>query len=220
VHRHGQAESYAGEVEELCDDVFSLPPAGDEEDSIASRARRQRRHPSVLLGESGTGKEVLAADPQTISARPRTFLKVNCAAVPPTCSKASSSATRRERLPAPPRQPGKFEICNKAHPARRNRRNAGGLQPSFYTSSGPDFLAPRQPHHGQGRRAHPGRHQHRYPEALANKSLREDLYYRLNAFTMSLLRCASARKKSDPPETFHVAHVGVLRRSRCRFRLR
>ncbi len=50
------------------------------------------------------------------------------------------------------------------------------------------------------------------PEALANKRLREDLYYRLNAFTLQVAAAARAQgRNSDPAEAFHVAHVGAVR---------
>ena len=71
-------------LEELADDVFFI---------AASPAMRKIRSqaalvanvdiPVLLLGESGTGKEVLARLIHKLSPRAhRTFLKVNCAAVP------------------------------------------------------------------------------------------------------------------------------------------
>src|SRR5262252_9873864 len=59
----GQAkgDSYAGEVEELCDDVFFVA-ASPEMKKIRSQAALVANVdiPVLLLGESGTGKEVLA----------------------------------------------------------------------------------------------------------------------------------------------------------------
>src|SRR5277367_2116486 len=81
----GQSKTtYSGEVEELADDVFFI---------AASPAMRKIRSqaalvanvdiPVLLLGESGTGKEVLGRLIHKLSPRShRTFLKVNCAAVP------------------------------------------------------------------------------------------------------------------------------------------
>ena len=77
-------QNYPGEVEELCDDVFFV---------AASPAMRKIRSqaalvanvdiPVLMLGESGTGKEVMARLIHKLSPRAhRTFLKVNCAAVP------------------------------------------------------------------------------------------------------------------------------------------
>src|SRR5947209_16651880 len=77
-------QNYPGEVEELCDDVYFV---------AASPAMRKIRSqaalvanvdiPVLLLGESGTGKEVVARLIHKLSPRAhRTFLKVNCAAVP------------------------------------------------------------------------------------------------------------------------------------------
>ena len=97
-------ETFGGEVEELSDDVFFI---------AASPAMRKIRSqaalvanvdiPVLLLGESGTGKEVLARLIHKLSPRAhRTFLKVNCAAVPArSCWKASYSATSPAPSPAP-----------------------------------------------------------------------------------------------------------------------
>src|SRR5439155_21713258 len=77
-------QNYPGEVEELADDVYFV---------AASPAMRKIRSqaalvanvdiPVLLLGESGTGKEVRGRLIHKLSPRAhRTFLKVNCAAVP------------------------------------------------------------------------------------------------------------------------------------------
>src|SRR5579884_3571447 len=80
----GNEQNLPGEVEELADDVFFV---------AASPAMRKLRSeaalvanvdiPVLMLGESGTGKEVMARLIHKLSPRAhRTFLKVNCAAVP------------------------------------------------------------------------------------------------------------------------------------------
>src|SRR5271157_3156623 len=80
----GSSLAYAGEVEELCDDVFfvAASPAMKKVRSQAALVANVEI-PVLLLGESGTGKEVLARLIHKLSPRAhRTFLKVNCAAVP------------------------------------------------------------------------------------------------------------------------------------------
>ena len=56
------------------------------------------------------------------------------------------------------------------------------------------------------------------PEALANKRLREDLYYRLNAFTLQPAAAARPQGRNpDPAEALHVAHGRAATRvHRCR----
>ena len=50
------------------------------------------------------------------------------------------------------------------------------------------------------------------PEALATKRLREDLYYRLNAFTLHIAAAARPQGRNpDSAEALHVAHGGALR---------
>ena len=56
----------------------------------------------LIQGESGVGKEIVARAIHTASTRnDGPFVKVNCAALPKTFSRASCSVMRRERSPGP-----------------------------------------------------------------------------------------------------------------------
>src|SRR2546422_2400346 len=184
-------QNYPGEVEELCDDVFFV---------AASPAMRKIRSqaalvanveiPVLLLGESGTGKEVVARLIHKLSPRAhRTFLKVNCAAVPAELLESELFGYEAGAFTgATHPKPGKFELCNK------------GTILLDEIGEMPPLLQDKLLHVLQDQRlsrlgsrsvikvdvrilAAPNIN---IPEALANKRLREDLYYRLNAFTLQI----------------------------------
>src|SRR5256884_592737 len=184
-------ENYVGKVEEFCDDVFFVP---------ASPAMRKIRSqaalvanvdiPVLLLGESGTGKEVVARLIHKLSPRAhRTFLKVNCAAVPAELLESElfgyeAGAFTGANHP----KPGKFELCNKGTILLDE---IGEMTPSLQAKL--LHVLQDQQFSRLGSRSVIkvdvrilAATNINIPEALANKRLREDLYYRLNAFTLSL----------------------------------
>ncbi|HMK28889.1 MAG TPA: sigma-54 dependent transcriptional regulator [Terriglobales bacterium] len=184
-------QAYAGEVEELCDDVFFV---------AASPAMRKIRSqaalvanvdiPVLLLGESGTGKEVLARLVHKLSPRAhRTFLKVNCAAVPADLLESELFGYEAGAFTgATHPKPGKFELCNKGTilldeigemPPILQAKLLHVLQDQQFSRLGSRTVIKVDVRILAATNIN-------IPEALATKRLREDLYYRLNAFTLSL----------------------------------
>ncbi len=112
----GQGKQVSGEVEELADDVFFIA-ASPAMKKIRSQAALVANVdiPVLLLGESGTGKEVLARLIHKLSPRAhRTFLKVNCAAVPGELLESELFGYEPGAFTgATHAKPGKFELCNK-----------------------------------------------------------------------------------------------------------
>src|ERR1700751_4559513 len=184
-------KSYAGEVEELCDDVFFV---------AASPAMRKIRSqaalvanvdiPVLLLGESGTGKEVLGRLVHKLSPRAhRTFLKVNCAAVPADLLESELFGYEAGAFTgATHPKPGKFELCNKG----TILLDEIGEMPPILQAKLLHVLQDQQLSRLGSRNVIKvdvrilAATNINIPEALANKRLREDLYYRLNAFTMQI----------------------------------
>ncbi len=113
---NAKVENYAGDIEELCDDVFFVA-ASPAMKKIRSQAALVANVdiPVLLLGESGTGKEVLARLIHKLSPRAhRTFLKVNCAAVPADLLESELFGYEAGAFTgATHPKPGKFELCNK-----------------------------------------------------------------------------------------------------------
>src|SRR3977135_2072113 len=184
-------QNYPGEVEELYDDVFFV---------AASPAMRKIRSqaalvangdiPVLMLGESGTGKEVVGRLIHKLAPRAhRTFLKVNCAAVPGDLLESELFGHEAGAFTgATHAKPGKFELCNKGTilldeigemPPILQAKLLHVLQDQQFSR-----LGSRSVIKVDGRIL--AAHNINIPEALASKRLREDLYYRLNAFTMQI----------------------------------
>src|SRR5450631_1329675 len=184
-------QNLPGEVEELYDDVFFV---------AASPAMRKIRSqaalvanvdiPVLMLGESGTGKEVVARLIHKLSPRAhRTFLKVNCAAVPGDLLESELFGHEAGAFTgATHAKPGKFELCNKGTilldeigemPALLQAKLLHVLQDQTFSRLGSRSVIKVDVRILAATNIN-------IPEALANKRLREDLYYRLNAFTMTL----------------------------------
>ncbi len=184
-------QTYSGDIEELYDDVFFV---------AASPAMRKIRSqaalvanvdiPVLLLGESGTGKEVLGRLIHKLSPRAhRTFLKVNCAAVPADLLESELFGYETGAFTgATHPKPGKFELCNKGTilldeigemPPLLQAKLLHVLQDQQFSRLGSRSVVKVDVRILAATNVN-------IPEALATKRLREDLYYRLNAFTLQL----------------------------------
>jgi len=184
-------QNYPGEVEELSDENFFI---------AASPAMRKIRSqvalvanvdiPVLMLGESGTGKEVISRLIHKLSPRAhRTFLKVNCAAVPADLLESELFGYEAGAFTgANHAKPGKFELCNKGTilldeigemPAQLQAKLLHVLQDQQFSRLGSRSVIKVDVRILAATNIN-------IPEALATKRLREDLYYRLNAFTINV----------------------------------
>src|SRR5579872_5842263 len=184
-------QNYPGEVEEVADEVFFV---------AASPAMRKLRSqaalvanvdiPVLMLGESGTGKEVMARLIHKLSPRAhRTFLKVNCAAVPGDLLESELFGYEPGAFTgATHAKPGKFELCNKGTilldeigemPYGLQAKLLHVLQDQQFSRLGSRSMVKVDVRILAATNID-------IPEALAGKRLREDLYYRLNAFTLQI----------------------------------
>src|SRR5713101_4700963 len=184
-------QTFSGEVEEVGEDVFFI---------AASPAMRKIRSqaalvanvdiPVLLLGESGTGKEVVARLIHKLSPRAhRTFLKVNCAAVPADLLESELFGYEAGAFTgATHPKPGKFELCNKGTilldeigemPPLLQAKLLHVLQDQTFSRLGGRSVIKVDVRILAATNIN-------IAEALSTKRLREDLYYRLNAFTLQL----------------------------------
>ena len=214
----------AGEAIEVSEGVYFF--------SATPQMRQLRAHamqvarfdfPVLLLGESGTGKEVLAHLIHKYSDRAhRTFLKVNCAAVPSELLESELFGYEPGAFTgANKAKPGKFELCNKG---TLLLDEIGEMSPALQAK----LLQVLQD--GQFSRLG-GRNTVKVdvrvlaatninmPQAIAQKTFREDLYYRLNSF---VLRMPSLRERREEIPMMlrhfmiHLADVMPARRSASR----
>lgn len=184
-------EPAAPVIDELDDDLFFLS---------ASKAMNQIRHqvsliakvdvPVLILGESGVGKEVLARYIHKCSNRAhRDFLKVNCAALPADLLESELFGYESGAFTgAVKAKPGKFEVCNRGTmlmdeigemPNVLQAKLLHVLQDGEFSRLGGRnnikvdvrILAATNINIDQG---------------IADRTFREDLYYRLNSFTLKV----------------------------------
>jgi two-component system response regulator AtoC len=146
--------------------------------------------PVLILGESGTGKEIIAMYTHQMSRRSnRMFLKVNCAAMPADLLESELFGYEQGAFTgATKSKPGKFEICDGGTifldeigemPPTLQAKLLHVLQDGTYSRLG-----------GRG----PSRTDVRIiaatnvnmKDAMARKTFREDLYYRLNGLSLNL----------------------------------
>ena len=180
-----------GEIEDLGDDVFFV--AG----SPAMRKIRSQAKlvanvdiPILVLGESGAGKEVVAKLIHKYSPRAhRTFLKVNCAAVPGDLLESELFGYEPGAFTgANTSKPGKFELCNKGTllldeigemPAALQAKLLHVLQDQQFSRLGSRTTVKVDVRVIAATNIN-------VQQAIQQKKLREDLYYRLNGFTLNL----------------------------------
>jgi len=189
----------AGEAIEVSEGVYFFSATAQMR-QIRTQAMQVAKYdfPVLVLGESGTGKEVLAQLIHKYSDRAhRTFMKINCAAMP-------SELLESELFGY---EPGAFTGANKAKPGKFELCNKGTLLLDEIGEMSPALQAKLLQVLQDGQFSRLGGRgtvkvdvrvlaatNINMPQAIAQKSFREDLYYRLNSF---VLRMPSLRERRD-----------------------
>ncbi len=146
--------------------------------------------PVLILGESGTGKEVAAMLIHKMSERSqRNFLKVNCAAMPADLLESELFGYEQGAFTgAVKAKPGKFELCDNGTifldeigemPAVLQAKLLQVLQDGSFSRLGSRTTLKVNVRVIAATNID-------IKEAIARKSFREDLYYRLNGFTVKM----------------------------------
>ena len=173
-------------------DNTSFVRSGKRMRDIETQARLVARSdiPVLILGESGTGKEVLAKYTHAMSFRSdKIFLKVNCAAMPADLLESELFGYEQGAFTgALKTKPGKFEIANGGTifldeigemPAILQAKLLHVLQDGTFSR-----LGSRAPMKADVRVVAATNIDMK--AAMAAKTFREDLYYRLNGFSFTL----------------------------------
>lgn len=146
--------------------------------------------PILVLGESGTGKEIVTMFIHKTSARAkREFLKVNCAAMPADLLESELFGYEQGAFTgAIKSKPGKFELCNGGTifldeigemPATLQAKLLQVLQDGSFSRLGGRNVVKVDVRVIAATNVD-------IKSALAQKTFREDLYYRLNGFTLKM----------------------------------
>jgi DNA-binding NtrC family response regulator len=183
------------------DDEFKEIPL-DENTSFVRNSKRMREIesqcilvaradiPILILGESGTGKEVAAMLIHKLSSRSkRSFLKVNCAAMPADLLESELFGYEQGAFTgAVKSKPGKFEICNNGTilldeigemPSVLQAKLLQVLQDGSFSRLGSRSSVKVDVRVIAATNID-------IKAAIAQKTFREDLYYRLNGFTLKM----------------------------------
>ena len=204
--RAGHPQQVQGDIEDLGDDVFFVA-ASPAMKKIRSQSKLVANVdiPVLMLGESGTGKEVVSRLIHKYSPRAhRTFLKVNCAALPGDLLESELFGYEPGAFTgATHSKPGKFELCNKGTilldeigemPPQLQAKLLHVLQDQQFSRLGSRNIIKVDVRVLAATNID-------IPKAIAEKKLREDLYYRLNGFTITL-----------PPLRERREEIGILLR--------
>jgi DNA-binding NtrC family response regulator len=146
--------------------------------------------PVLILGESGTGKEVAAMLIHKLSARSqRNFLKVNCAAMPADLLESELFGYEQGAFTgAVKSKPGKFELCDRGTilldeigemPSVLQAKLLQVLQDGTFSRLGSRVSVKVDVRVIAATNID-------IKAAIAQKIFREDLYYRLNGFTLKM----------------------------------
>lgn len=146
--------------------------------------------PILVLGESGTGKEVATKFIHKMSSRSqREFLKVNCAAMPADLLESELFGYEQGAFTgAVKSKPGKFELCNGGTifldeigemPAGLQAKLLQVLQDGSFSRLGGRSVVKVDVRVIAATNID-------IKSAMAQKTFREDLYYRLNGFTLKM----------------------------------
>jgi DNA-binding NtrC family response regulator len=185
---HGEEESQ----EIPLDENVSFVRACKRMKEIESQCRLVARAdiPVLILGESGTGKEVATLFIHKMSARSqRAYMKVNCAAMPADLLESELFGYEPGAFTgAVKAKPGKFEICNNGTifldeigemPAPLQAKLLQVLQDGSFSRLGSRTTVKVDVRVIAATNID-------IKAAIAQKTFREDLYYRLNGFTLKM----------------------------------
>lgn len=188
---HFTATTEQEHIDHLDQDLFFLA-ANSKMKQIRAQAAILARVdvPILLLGESGVGKEVLARLIHNLSPRAnKPFIKVNCAALPVDLLESELFGYEAGAFTGASRaKPGKFELANQGtllldelgemHPTLQAKL-LHVLQDGQYSRLGGRTSLTADVRVLAATNVD-------IQKAIAQKTFREDLYYRLNAFTMEI----------------------------------
>jgi transcriptional regulator with GAF, ATPase, and Fis domain len=173
--------------------------------------------PVLILGESGTGKEVVAHLIHKLSARSdQRLLKISCAAVPGELLESELFGYERGAFTGATRtKAGKFELCDKGTilldevaemPANLQAKLLQVLQDKQFFHLGGEAIIEVDVRILAATNAD-------IPQAMVERRFREDLYYRLSAFTI-FLPPLRERQEEIPVLLRHFMHRIAVQYSR------